>query len=81
VHAKPVTFTATINGAFGGIPTGTVTFKDGAVVLGTAPLGTGHKANFTTSALAVGLHSITAKYSGDANFKATTLSVFKQTVN
>ncbi len=58
-----VTITATLpTGA-----TGTVTFYDGTTVIGTAPI------NNSTATLAVpsfsqGTHSITASYSGDANF-------------
>jgi hypothetical protein len=44
-----------------------VTFKDGATVLGTAPL-SGGTASFTTANLAVANHPITATYEGDANF-------------
>ncbi len=49
------------------IPGGTVTFKDGAAVLGSSPLVNGSAA-FTTTALAVGSHAITSDYSGDLDF-------------
>lgn len=52
-----------------GTPTGTVTFKDGSTVLGTGTLATVNGtpfATFTTSALALGAHAITAAYGGDA---------------
>ena len=52
-------------------PTGTVTFRDGVTSLGTVTLSSG-TANFTTSALANGSHSVTAAYSGGANFAAST---------
>jgi hypothetical protein len=74
-----VTFTATVTGS-GGTPTGTVTFKDGATTLGTVPL-SGTSAAFTTSSLAAGSHSITATYSGDANFGASTSPTLTQVVN
>jgi autotransporter-associated beta strand protein len=61
-----VTFTATVS-ASGGPPTGTVTFKDGATVLGTGTLSSG-TATFATSTLAVANHSITATFGGDATF-------------
>ena len=47
---------------------GSVSFKDGSTTLGTVPLtasGTSGSATFTTSALAVGTHSLTAVYNGD----------------
>jgi len=82
VFGQSVTFTATVAaGAPGsGTPTGTVTFKNGATVLGTAALGSG-KATFSTSALAVGSHSITAVYGGSIDYGTSTSSVLTQTVN
>jgi hypothetical protein len=78
-HGSPVTFTATVKSSTTGVPTGAVTFKDGATTLGTKTLG-GGKATFTTSTLAVGAHSITAVYGGDANFIASTSPALTQTV-
>ena len=48
-------------------------------MLGTGPLSLG-KATFTTSALAVGSHSITASYGGDTNFTASSSAPLTQTV-
>jgi hypothetical protein len=66
---QTVTFTATVAALApgAGTPSGTVTFSDGATVLGTAALVNG-SASFATAALATGTHSITAAYGGDANF-------------
>jgi hypothetical protein len=79
---QTVTFTVTVTPAAGstGTPTGTVTFEEGTTVLGTAPLGTDGTATFSTATLAVGSHTITAVYSGDANF-ATFSGVYTVTVN
>ncbi len=65
-----VTFTATVAPGSGttGTPTGTVTFEEGTTVLGTATLGTSGTATFSIATLAVGSHTITAAYGGDANF-------------
>jgi hypothetical protein len=63
---QSVTFTATVTSA-SGTPTGTVQFRDGATNLGSQTL-TGGSASVTTSTLAAGLRTITADYSGDANF-------------
>lgn len=60
-------------------PFGTVTFMDGATTIGTADLTSG-QAILATSSLSVGLHSITAEYSGDSNFKSSTSSPFTLTV-
>jgi Bacterial Ig-like domain (group 3) len=79
-HGTVVTFTATVTAAFGGSATGKVTFKDGATVLGAGTLGAANKATFTTSALAVGTHSITATYPGNANTTGSVSAVLKQVV-
>jgi len=82
VFGQPVTFTATVtaNSPGAGTPTGTVTFKDGSSALGTGTLNGSGQATFTTSTLAVGSHSITASYGGDANFSGSTSSTLTQTV-
>ena len=72
-----VTFTAAVTGT-GGTPTGSVTFKDGGTVLGTATLdGTGHT-SFTASSLPAGTHPISAVYGGDSNFASSTSPVVNQ---
>jgi len=48
-------------------PTGTVTFKDGSLTLGTAPLN-GGEAVLPVSLSAVTVHRITASYAGDSQF-------------
>jgi hypothetical protein len=82
VSGRSVTFTATVsaNEPGSGTPTGTVTFKDGGKVLGTATLDASGKASYSTSSLSVGAHSITAVYSGDGNFGGSTSSVLTQNV-
>jgi len=77
---QSVTFTATVTSG-SGVPTGTVTFKDGTATLGTGALdGTGH-ATFTSSTLSVASHSITAVYGGSTSFNGSTSSAVTQTVN
>ncbi len=65
-----MTFKATVSVSSPGVgtPTGTVTFEDGSSVLGTGKLSTVAgvtTATFTTAALGVGSHTITAVYAGD----------------
>jgi hypothetical protein len=60
--------------------TGTLTFKDGAVTLGTATLGHA-SGSLTTAGLAVGGHSLTAVYGGNAAFSGSTSNTVTQTVN
>src|SRR6185503_18271602 len=47
-----------------GVPTGSVTFREGATVLGTSPLDATGKAFFATSGLSVGSHTIAADFTG-----------------
>jgi Big-like domain-containing protein/VCBS repeat protein len=78
---QAVTFTATVQPAAGGVPTGSVAFLDGGVQIGSATLSGGF-AQFTAAggALATGTHSITARYSGDANFMSSTSGTLAETV-
>src|SRR5208283_3436582 len=78
---QSVTFTATVasNAPGSGTPTGTITFYDGTSTLGPAVLVNG-QASICTSALSVGDHSITAVYSGDANFTTSTSAALTQTI-
>ncbi|MEI7749704.1 MAG: YDG domain-containing protein [Candidatus Moraniibacteriota bacterium] len=81
----PVTFTATVTGS-GVTPTGTVTFKDESVTLGTGTLsgsGSSATATFLASALLGGSHSITAVYNADSlsgNYDSSTSAVLTQVV-
>jgi len=63
----------------GPVPTGTVRFLDGTTGLGYATL-SGGVAKLTKSNLAVGTHSITAHYNGDAASSTSTSSVVNQVV-
>ncbi len=80
VQSYPVTFTASVTSSATGTPTGTVTFMDGTTVLGTGTLDSGGSATLTTSALPAGTNSITALYSGDANFLPSTSPSLKENV-
>jgi hypothetical protein len=77
---QSVTFTATVTGQFGGIPTGSVTFSNGSTSLGAASLSS-NSAGLATTALPLGTDSITAVYSGDANFSGSTSNTVSQAVN
>ena len=82
LFGQSLTFTATVTSGSGGsgVPTGTVTFKDGPTVRGTAPLAAG-TASLATATLSVGTHSITAVYAGDSDFASSTSTLLTQTVN
>jgi len=82
VFQQMVTFTVTVAPQYSCTPTGTVTLFDGGNQIG-GPLSlTGGTATFpSVSNLSVGVHSITASYSGDANFNSSHSGVWSQTVN
>ena len=83
VFRQSVTLTATVTATApgSGTPTGTVTFKDGSTTLGNGTLQINGNATFSTSALSVGNHTITATYNGDGNFTASTSAALSQVVN
>ncbi|WP_030356027.1 Ig-like domain-containing protein, partial [Streptomyces scopuliridis] len=81
VFGQPKTLTATVTAVppGAGTPTGTVSFFDGATLLGTATL-SGGVATFSVSTLGIGSHSLTAVYNGSPNFTGSTSPVDIQTV-
>jgi len=79
-YSQAVTFTATVLPSTGSGPTGTVKFLDGTTQIGTATL-SGSTATLTTASLTAGSHSITASYSGDANFGNSNSNAVSQVVN
>src|SRR5262249_2648376 len=81
---QAVTFTATVRAATvsaSGTPTGTVTFNDSATPLGTSILNNSGQATFTTSALAVGSHTITASFGGDTTFLGSSSAPLTQRID
>ena len=79
---QAVTFTAAVASKSGSeVPTGTVAFRDGATQIGSASLNSSGSAAFDTSSLAIGSHSISAAYSGDANFAASTSTAVSVTIS
>jgi hypothetical protein len=73
-----VSFTASLP-SYAATQTGTMTFYDGSTQIGTANV-SGGSATYTTTALAAGVHSITAAYSGDSNYGPGTTSAVPETV-
>jgi hypothetical protein len=80
-----VTFTAVVTApGYQGTPTGTVTFTiDGQAKapVALAVVGGHDEAQFTTSALAAGSHTVSAAYSGDAKVADSSGSLPAQTIN
>src|SRR5437867_5470 len=79
---QAVTLTSTVTAVVPavGIPTGTVTFRDGAAILATVTLVNG-SASFVTSTLSGGSHPLSATYSGSATFAASTSPTVTHVVN
>jgi hypothetical protein len=78
---QAITFTATVTPASGAVPDGeTVTFYDGSVSFGTGMTKSG-VASLTTSSLALGTHTITAGYAGDASYQTSTSKALSQVVS
>ncbi|MEK7794533.1 MAG: Calx-beta domain-containing protein, partial [Candidatus Hydrogenedentota bacterium] len=71
---QQVTFTATVapDGDVGFVPSGMVTFRDGAAFLGTRTLNGSGVATLSTSTLSEGSHSTTAEYLGGGVFLGST---------
>lgn len=82
VWGQPVVFTATIT-PVAPAPTGTVTFQDGGINIAgcvNRPVAA-RVATCTTAALAVGSHTVTAVYSGNATYATSTSAAVTQVVN
>ncbi len=81
VFGQPITFTATITPCCG--ETGSVKFYDGATLIATGAVNsaTAIAPSGPISQLSVGIHSITAVYSGDGSFGGSTSVAIVQTVN
>ena len=75
---QSVAFKAVVSGS-SGTPTGTVVFRDGLTVLGSASL-SGGTVTFNYSGLGVGSHPITASYSGDTTYSVSLSNVVVQVV-
>ncbi len=69
-----LTATVTPNAPSAGVPTGTVTFSDGAATLGTGTLNASGVATFLASGLSVGPHTLNASYAGDGNYLPSSTS-------
>ncbi|HEY1216349.1 MAG TPA: Ig-like domain repeat protein, partial [Bryobacteraceae bacterium] len=72
--------TVTPSQTTGGQVTGTVTFYDGSIVLGTATVPANGVAQFPTTSLTVGSHTLTATYSGSTNYATSTSNIAAVTV-
>jgi hypothetical protein len=77
---QDVTFTTRVAPQSGtGVPTGSIAILDGQTQLGVVALNAG-AASFSSANLAVGSHAITAVYSADSNYAASTSTALIVTV-
>lgn len=74
-----VALTATLTSAFGS-PTGTVSFFEGSVLLGSGQLDPQGHVTITLSGLAAGRHTIVASYTGEGLFASSTSKPLEQLV-
>jgi parallel beta-helix repeat protein len=79
LFGQNVTFTAQVSST-NGTPTGDVQFTDGNTVLGTVAISGTGSADFSTSLLTIGSHTITAAYMPSGSLPATTATL-TQVVN
>jgi autotransporter-associated beta strand protein len=81
VSGQAVSFTALVSPG-PSVPTGVVAFFVDGTMSGTAPIdSTTGLATFTMTTLGVGTHTITAAYTGDANFQQSQSGAIQQVVN
>jgi hypothetical protein len=78
-RGQTVTLTAGVTGG-GASPTGTVTFYDGATVLGPGALDASGHVTYTTATLTLGTHALTAVYAGNAIYPPSTSPVVSETI-
>jgi hypothetical protein len=79
---QSATFTATLTPASAGTPTGTVQFYSNGTAIGSAATLSSDKATSPSQTFATaGTYTITAKYSGDASFAASTAPSVSLVVN
>ncbi|MBX3233231.1 MAG: Ig-like domain repeat protein [Labilithrix sp.] len=68
---EPVVLTARVTSGLAEAIGGTVTFKDGAVMIATTNVGADGVASYVAPSLAAGEHALTAEYGGDAVFASS----------
>jgi large repetitive protein len=72
-----IVFTIEVAGVGSLTPTGTVVLRDGATTLGTLTLNGTGMASMQNASLAVGSHTISGSYSGDANYSTASTSLLQ----
>jgi sugar lactone lactonase YvrE len=77
IAGNSVSFTAKVLASNGIVPTGSLTFTDGTVLLGSVPLDATGAASVQSATLSVGPHTITVAYAGDNHYSAANASLLQ----
>jgi hypothetical protein len=83
VYGQAITFTATVTSTNSATPSGTITFLDADVLIGTATLNGSGQATLSTNGFDVinTPHFITAEYSGSSNFNGSISGSLQEDIN
>ena len=76
----PITLTATISAQSAPAVNGNVTFYDGSTLLGTSSLSASGTATLSPVFSVLGVHNLTATYSGSTDLSTSTSAVFQETI-
>ena len=77
---QPVTLTATVLSQATPVVNGNVTFYDGTASLGSSPLSATGVATLAATFTTLGVHNLTAVYSGNLDFVTSASAVFAETI-
>jgi hypothetical protein len=87
LFGAPLSFTATVTttppgtNITGPVITGTISWFDTGILLGTSVVGAGGTSTFNPPVMAVGTHTLDPQYSGDANYLGVIGAEFTQVIN
>ena len=81
IFGQAVSFTAVVTSQGPSVPSGTVTFKNGTVSLGSVALNANGVATLTKSTIGAGSNNITAWYNGDAQTNKSTSNTLVQLIS
>jgi hypothetical protein len=80
VLGDAITFSAATTPATSGVPTGNISLLDGKTLVAILPADGSGAASFNISSLTAGPHSLTASYSGDQNYVASSSAAVSETI-
>jgi hypothetical protein len=80
VLGDAINFSTVTTPATSGVPTGNISLLDGKTLVGILPVDGSGDASFSISSLTAGSHSLTASYSGDKNYVASSSAAVPETI-